>query len=160
LEAYLLSADDVGQGYRWQEGGGVSTDVGHLCPGAAVSIGAFGAVRTRFVKPMGDDELSVEKFSWVDEPEVLNQLMADLSTAFANCDGAEWDYYGEKMVLEVIEAPPVGDESIAVRQLGPSIDEESFRLYVRDGNVMALIRVDEDSVTLREIASAAMDRLP
>ena len=160
LEAYLLSADEVGGGYGWQEGGGVFTDVGHLCPDGGVSIGPFGAVRTRFVKPRGDDEMSVEEFLWVDEPAVLDQLMADLSTAFTNCDGVEWDYYGEKMVLGVIEAPPIGDARIAVRQLGPATDEESFRLYVRDGNVMALIRVDEGGGLLEAVASAAIDKLP
>jgi hypothetical protein len=160
LEAFLLSADEVGDGYTWREGGGVSTDVGHLCPDSDVSIGSFGAVRALFTKPRGDDELSVEELLWTDEPEALDQLMADLSTAFTNCDGIEWDYYGEKMVLEVIEAPSLGDSNIAIRQLGPSIGEESFRVYVRRENVMALIRVDEDSVTLYEIASAALDKLP
>lgn len=159
LEPYVPSADDLGAGYRWREGGQVSTDVGHLCPGADVSIGSIGALRAWFTKPSGAGELSVEEFLWADGPGELDRLMSELTSACSVCDGVEWDSFGEKLLLELIETPSLGDERIAVRQLGPSSEEVSYRLYVRNGSAMVLILTNESMEVLGEVGALAVAKL-
>jgi hypothetical protein len=124
LEPYLLSADDVGDGFVWREGGEAGGSiVGHLCPDTDVSIDEFSAVRASFTKPNGDDEISIEEFLWTGDTDELDNLMTNLKTAFTECDGVEWDYFGEKIVLDLIEAPLVGDDRVAVRRSGPTTGE-------------------------------------
>ena len=174
LEQYLLTADEVGGGFTWQEGGAVrGADVGHLCPGADVSFGDLEAMRAWFTKPSGDDEVSVEQYLATDDSGALDALMLDLKTAFADCDGIEWDYFGEKMQLDEIEVPPVGDERVAVRQSGPTTDDvlETLRAYVREGEVLVIVEVEErrdsadspqvvDKATFDEIVATAVSKLP
>lgn len=174
LEQHLLTADEVGDGFTWQEGGAVKgADVGHLCPGAEVSLGDFVAMRASFTKPSGDDEVSVEQYLMTDDSGALDTLMLDLKTAFADCDGVEWDYFGEKMQLDGIEVPPVGDDRVAVRQSGPTTDDvfETLRAYVRDGDVLVIVEAEErrdsadspqvvDKATFDEIVTAAVGKLP
>jgi hypothetical protein len=174
LEQYLLTADEVGGGFTWQESGAVrGADVGHLCPGADVSFDDLEAMRAWFTKPSGADEVSVEQYLATDDSEALDALMLDLQTAFADCDGIKWDYFGEKMQLDEIEVPPVGDERVAVRQSGPTTDDvlETLRAYVREGEVLVIVEVEErrdsadspqavDKATFDEILTTAVSKLP
>jgi hypothetical protein len=60
------------------------------------------------------------------------------------------DYFGEKVVLDLIEAPLVGDDRVAVRRSGPTTDDvlEALRVYVRAGDVMANVEVWNAETTL------------
>lgn len=163
LGQYLLTADEVGDGFVVQESGAVrGAGVGHLCPDAGVSFDGFVAMRTWIVKPNGDDEIAVEELLWTDDTASLDQLMTDLETAFANCDGVEWDYYGEKMMLEVVDAPEVADDGIAVRRWGPTSNGEisALRCFVRDGDVMAIVEVPDEIDTSASIVTTAVNKLP
>lgn len=159
LEQYLLSADEVGDGFVVQESGAVrGAGVGHLCPDAGVSFDEFVAMRAWIVKPSGDDEIAVEEFLWADDTASLDQLMTDLEAAFVNCDGVEWDYYGEKMMLEVVDAPEVGDDRIAVRRWDG--ESNALRCFVRNGDVMAIVEVPDGIDTSASIVTTAIDKLP
>jgi hypothetical protein len=174
LEQYLLTADEVGSGFTWQEGGAVrGAGVGHLCPDTDSSFSDFVAMRAWFTKPSGDDEVSVEQYLWTDDSGALDALLLELKTAFADCDGVEWDYFGEKMQLDGIEVPPVGDDRVGVRQSGPTTDDviETARAYVREGEVLVIVRVEErrdsadspqvvDKATFDEIVTTAVSKLP
>jgi hypothetical protein len=163
LEQYLLTVDEVGDGFVVQERGVVrGAGVGHMCPDAGVSFDEFVAMRARIVKPSGDDEIAVEELLWIDDTASLDQLMTDLGTAFTNCDGVEWDYYGEKMMLEVVDAPEVGDDLIAVRRWGPTSNGEisALRCFVRDGDVMAIVEVPDEIDTSESIVTTAVSKLP
>jgi hypothetical protein len=159
LEQYLLSADEVGDGFVVQESGAVrGAGVGHLCPDAGVSFDEFVAMRAWIVKPSGDDEIAVEEFLWADDPASLDQLMTDLEAAFVNCDGVEWDYFGEKMMLEVVDAPEVGDDRIAVRRWDG--ESSALRCFVRNGDVMAVVEVPDGIDTFASIVTTAVNKLP
>jgi hypothetical protein len=174
LEQYLLTADEVGDGFTWREGGAVrGADVGHLCPGATLSFDELVAMRAWFTMPSGDDEVSVEQKLVADDSATLDVLMRDLESTFADCDGVEWDYFGEKMRLDVVAMPPVGDDRVAVRQSGPTTDDvfETLRAYVRQGDVLVIIEVAErrdrtDSpqvvakTTFDEIVATAVAKVP
>lgn len=173
LEPYLLSADDVGSEFVWREGGEAGgAGAGHLCPDTDVSIGEFSAVRAWFTVPNSNDETSIEEFLWAGDANESAALMANLKTAFSECDGVEWDYFGEKIVLELIEAPLVGDDRVAVRQIGPTTGDvlETLRVYVRDGDVMATVEVSErrdnassplvDKARFEDIVTRAINKLP
>ena len=83
LEPFLLTADEVGEGFLMQESGAVrGAGVGHMCPDAGVSFDEFVAMRAWIVKPSGDDEIAVEELLWIDDTASLDQLMTDLGTAF------------------------------------------------------------------------------
>jgi hypothetical protein len=159
LEPYLLTADEVGDGFVVQESGAVrGAGVGHMCPDAGVSFDEFVAMRAWIVKPSGDDEIAVEELLWTDDTASLYQLMTDLETAFANCDGVEWDYFGEKMMLEVVDAPEVGDDRIAVRRWDG--ESSALRCFVRDGDVMAIVEVPDGIDTSTSIVTTAANKLP
>ena len=159
LEPYLLTADEVGDGFTVQESGAVrGAGVGHMCPDAGVSFDEFVAMRAWIVKPSGDDEIAVEELLWTDDTANLDQLMTDLEAAFANCDGVEWDYFGEKMMLEVVDAPEVGDDHIAVRRWDG--ESSALRCYVRDGDVMAIVEVPDDIDSSTSIVTTAANKLP
>jgi hypothetical protein len=174
LEQYLLTADEVGNGFMLRESGAVrSTGVGHLCPDADVSFDEFVAMRAWFTTASGDDEVSLEQYLWTSGSDTLDALMLDLKKAFANCDGVEWEYFGEKLMIELIDAPQVGDDQIAVRHSGPSTDEvfEIARAYVRKGEVLAIVAVDEhrdsadapqviDQTMFNEVVATAVSKLP
>jgi hypothetical protein len=174
LEPHLLSVGEVGEGFTAERGGQVSYGIGHLCPETDVSIDGVGAVKAWFVKPNGDYEISVEEHLWTDTPERLDALMADLKTAFDECDGVQWEYYGETMVRDVLTVPTVGDDQIAVRQWTPDDDRdvEDWRIvYVRSGDTMAAISFHEgrsDGTAPRAmsdeecnvIVATAVDKLP
>jgi len=163
LGQYLLTADEVGDGFVVQESGAVrGAGVGHLCPDAGVSFDGFVAMRAWIVKPSGDDEIAVEELLWTDDTARLDQLMTDLETAFANCDGVEWDYYGDTMMLEIVDAPEVGDDRIAVRRWGPTSNGEisALRCFVRDGDVMAIVDVPDEIDTSASIVTTAVSKLP
>ena len=159
LEPYLLTADEVGDGFVVQERGAVrGAGVGHMCPDAGVSFDEFVAMRAWIVKPSGDDEIAVEELLWTDDTAILDQLMTDLETAFANCDGVEWDYYGEKMMLEIVDAPEVGDDLIAVRRWDG--ESSALRCFVRDGDVMAIVEVPDGIDASASIVTTAVNKLP
>ena len=174
LEQYLLTADEVGNGFILRESGAVrSAGVGHMCPDTDVSFDEFVAMRAWFTKANGDDEVSVEQYLWTADSETLDALMLDLKEAVADCDGVEWDYFGEKMTIELIDAPQVGDDQIAVRQSGPTTDEifEIVRAYVRGGDLLTIVAVDEhrdnadspqvvDQAMLDEVVATAVSKLP
>jgi hypothetical protein len=109
------------------------------------------------VKPSGDDEIAVEELLWTDDTASLDQLMTDLEAAFANCDGVEWDYFGEKMMLEVVDAPEVGDDRIAVRRWDG--ESSALRCFVRDGDVMAIVEVPDGIDTSASIVTTAANKL-
>ena len=158
LGQYLLTADEVGDGFVVQESGAVrGAGVGHLCPDAGVSFDEFVAMRAWIVKPSGDDEIAVEELLWTDDTASLDQLMTDLETAFANCDGVEWDYFGEKMMLEIVDAPEVGDDLIAVRRWDG--ESSALRCFVRDGDVMAIVEVPDGIDTSASIVTTAVNKL-
>jgi hypothetical protein len=158
LEPYLLTADEVGDGFVVQESGAVrGAGVGHMCPDAGVSFDEFVAMRAWIVKPSGDDEIAVEELLWTDDTASLDQLMTDLEAAFANCDGVEWDYFGEKMMLEVVDAPEVGDDRIAVRRWDG--ESSALRCFVRDGDVMAIVEVPDGIDTSASIVTTAANKL-
>lgn len=163
LEQYLLTAGEVGDGFVVQESGAVrGAGVGHLCPDAGVSFDEFVAMRAWIVKKSGDSEVAVEELLWTDDAAGLDQLMTNLETAFANCDGVEWDYYGEKMMIEVVDAPDVGDDRIAVRRWGPTSNGEisALRFFVRDGDVIAIVDIPDEIDTSEAIITAAVGKLP
>lgn len=82
------------------------------------------------------------------------------------------DYFGEKVVLDLIEAPLVGDDRVAVRRSGPTTDDvlEALRVYVRAGDVMTNVEVSErrdnsssplvDKPGFDEIVTRAIKKLP
>lgn len=159
LEPYLLTADEVGDGFVVQESGAVrGAGVGHMCPDAGVSFDEFVAMRAWIVKPSGDDEIAVEELLWTDDTANLDQLMTDLETAFVNCDGVEWDYFGEKMMLEIVDAPEVGDDLIAVRRWDG--ESSALRCFVRDGDVMAIVEVPDGIDASASIVTTAVNKLP
>jgi hypothetical protein len=159
MEQYLLTADEVGDGFVVKESGAVrGAGVGHLCPDAGVSFDEFVAMRARIVKPSGDDEIAVEELLWTDDTAGLDRLMTDLGAAFANCDGVEWDYFGEKMMLEVVDAPEVGDDRIAVRRWDG--ESSALRCFVRNGDAMAIVEVPDEIDTSTSIVTAAVNKLP
>ena len=132
--------------------------VGHLCPDAGVSFDEFVAMRAWIVKPSGDDEIAVEELLWTDDTANLDQLMTDLEAAFVNCDGVEWDYFGEKMMLEIVDAPEVGDDLIAVRRWDG--ESRALRCFVRNGDVMAIVEVPDGIDTSASIVTTAVNKLP
>ena len=159
LESYLLTADEVGDGFVVQESGAVrGAGVGHMCPDAGVSFDEFVAMRAWIVKPRGDDEIAVEELLWTDDTANLDQLMTDLETAFVNCDGVEWGYFGEKMMLEIVDAPEVGDDLIAVRRWDG--ESSTLRCFVRDGDVMAIVEIPDGIDASASIVTTAVNKLP
>jgi hypothetical protein len=173
LEPYLLASDDLG-GFTVQESGQVGgASVGHLCPQTTVSFDEFGAVRVSLTSLAGGGEVGIEEYLWTGDRAELDAMMADLKTAVSDCDGTEWDYYGEQIALEAIDAPAVGDAQVAVRQSGPTTDDvfEVLRVYIRVSETMAIIEISErrdsastqptvDVATFDDIVTAAIDKLP
>jgi hypothetical protein len=174
LEPYLLTLDDVGDGFTEQRGGQVTYDIGHLCPGTEISIGQVGAVKADFVKPSGGHEISVTQHIWTDSPDLIDAYMTNLKTAFEECDGVAWEYYGETSVRVIMDPPAVGDDRIAVHEWSP--DDESDvvdwrTVFVRRGDIVASVTVAEGradwtaprAMTDEEfyaIVSDAIDKLP
>jgi hypothetical protein len=156
LEPYLLTVGDVGADFADQRGGQVSTGIGHVCPETNTSVGGFGAVKAWFMNP-NDDE--VVEHLYTAEPEVVNQLMKDITKVFNDCDGIEWDYQGEALVIEIVDAPVVADEQIAVH---PSDTDcaDCYTIYVHHGDVIVIISVPERSDAYDEIIAKAIDKLP
>jgi hypothetical protein len=134
----------------------VSTGIGHVCPETDVSVGGFGAVKAWLTRP-NDDE--VVEHLYAAEPEVVDQLMEDIKAVFNDCDGIEWDYQGEALVIEIVDAPVVADDQIAVR---PSDTDcaDCYTIYVHHGDVIAIISVPDHSDTYDEIIAKAIDKLP
>ena len=146
LEPYLLTLDDVGDGFAEQRGGQVTYDIGHLCPETDASVSQVGAVKAWFSKWSGEYEISVTQHMWTDSPDHLDAYMTNLKTAFGECDGVAWEYYGETSVREVIDPPATGDDWIIVREWSP--DDESDvvdwrTVFVRRGDIVASVTVAE-----------------
>jgi hypothetical protein len=137
LEPYLLTVSEVGADFTEQRGGQVSTGIGHVCPETDVSVGGFGAVKAWLTRPNDDEVVEV----------------------FNDCDGIEWDYQGEALVIEIVDAPVVADDQIAVR---PSDTDcaDCYTIYVHHGDVIAIISVPDHSDTYDEIIAKAIDKLP
>ena len=106
--------------------------------------------------PNGD---GVVEHLYTAEPEVVDQLMEDIKTVFNDCDGIEWDYQGYPLVIEIVDAPVVADEQIAVR---PSDTDcaDCYTIYVHHGDVIAVISVPDRSDAYVEIIAKAIDKLP
>ena len=156
LEPYLLTVGEVGTDFTEQRGGQVSTEIGHVCPETDVSVGGFGAVKAAFTRP-NDDE--VVEHLYTAEPEVVDQLMEDIKAVFNDCDGIEWDYQGEALVIEIVDAPVAADDQIAVR---PSDTDcaDCYTIYVHHGDVIAIISVPDHSDAYDEIITKAIDKIP
>ena len=105
LEQFLLTADEVGEGFLMQESGAVrGAGVGHMCPDAGVSFDEFVAMRAWIVKPSGDDEIAVEELLWTDDTATLDQLMTDLEAAFAEAAQMKDEYVSiEHILLAIID---------------------------------------------------------
>ena len=156
LEPYLLTVSEVGMDFTDQRGGQVSTGIGHVCPESDVSVGGFGAVKAWFTKSNGDE---VVEHLFTDQPEVVDQFMEDVKAVFNDCDGIEWEYFGEALMIDIVEVPVVGDDQIAVR---PSDTDcaDCYTIYVHHGDVIAIISVPDRSDAYDEIISKAIDKLP
>ena len=156
LEPYLLTVGEVGMDFTEQRGGQVSTEIGHVCPETDVSVGGFGSVKAWFTNSNGG---GVVEHLYTAEPEVVDQLMEDIKTVFNDCDGIEWDYQGEALVIEVVDAPVVADDQIAVR---PSDTDcaDCYTIYVHRGDVIAIVSVPDHSDAYDEIIAKAVDKLP
>ena len=174
LEPYLLTLDDVGDGFTDQRGGQVTYDIGHLCPETGISIGQVGAVKAWFSRPSGEYEISVEEHLWTDSPDQLDARMADLKTVFEECDGVAWEYYGETSVREIMNLPTVGEDRIAVYEWSPDDEDDVVdrrTVFVLHGDILASITIAEGradwtaprAMTDEEcysVVSSAIDKLP
>jgi len=162
LEPYLLSVEDVGMGFTENRGGRVSYSVGHLCPDTDVEIEGFGTVKAWFVKPGGDDDIEIEEHLFTDQTDAVRLLMADIKTAFTDCDGVEWDYFGQTAVINVVDGPIVGDDRIAVTHSSPDDDDstDGYTIYVLQGNVVAIVQVPDNTDSYDAIVTKAIDKLP
>lgn len=156
LEPYLLTVGEVGEGFTEQRGGQVSTGIGHVCPETDISVGGFGAVKAWFTRSNGDE---VAEHLHTAQPKVVDQLMEDIKTVFNDCDGIEWDYQGEAFVIEIVDAPVVADDQIAVRPSDTDCSD-CYTIYVHHGDVIAIISVPDHSDTYDEIIAKAIDKLP
>jgi hypothetical protein len=156
MEPYLLTVGEVGAGFSEQRGGQVSTDIGHLCPETDVSVGGFGAVKAWFTTPSGDE---VVELLYAAEPAVVDELMEDIKTAFNECDGIAWDYFGEARMIEVVDGPLVSDDQIAVHRADTDC-ADCYTVYARIGNVITIISVPDHSETYDDIVAKAIDKLP
>jgi hypothetical protein len=155
MEPYLLTVGEVGADFTEQRGGQVSTELGHVCP-ETEGISGFGAVKAWFTKSNGDE---VVEHLFTAEPEVVDQLMDDIKTVFNDCDGIEWDYQGYPLVIEIVDAPLVADDQIAVR---PSDTDcaDCYTIYAHHGDVIAIISIPDRSDAYEEIIAKAIDKLP
>lgn len=162
LEPYLLTADDVGMGFTEQRGGAVSYSVGHLCPDTDVEIQGFGTVKAWFTKPGNGDDITLEEHLYTDQPETVVALMSGLKTAFSDCDGIEWEYFGEPAMLRVVETPAAGDDRIAVTHALPDGGglEPGYTIYVLEGDVIIIVDVPQSSDAYDAVITKAVDKLP
>lgn len=162
LEPYLLTADEVGMGFTAQRGGAVSYSVGHLCPGTDVDIGGLGTVKALFAKPGDGEDVELEEHLYTDDPVSVAALMADLTSAFQECDGVEWEYFGETAMIRVVEAPGVGDDHIAITHALPDGSglAPGYTIYATHGDVLVIIDVPERSDAYDAVVARAVDKLP
>lgn len=155
MEERLLTVSEIGADFSEQRGGQVSADIGHLCPETDVSVGGFGAVKAWFTTSSGDE---VAELLYTAEPEVVGQLMEDIKTAFNDCDGIAWDYFGEALMIEVVDAPLVSGDQIAIHRSDADC-ADCYTVYARSGDVIAIISVPDHSETYNGVIANAVDKL-
>ena len=162
LEPYLLTADEVGMEFTEQRGGAVSFSVGHLCPDTDVEIEGFGTVKAWFTKPGDGDDVEIEEHLYTGDPETVVALMCDLKTAFGDCDGIEWEHFGEPAMIRVVEGPAVGEDRIAVTRALPDDGglDPGYTIYVLQGDVIVIVDVPEHSDAYDAVVAKALDKLP
>ena len=94
------------------------------------------------------------------EPGELESLFPALRAAYQACDGVVWTDYGDTQTVELMTAPAVGDDQIAVLSLhGDAFFDgrhDNIRIvYVRSGNTFAEISVSEALENAEDPASVS-----
>lgn len=169
LEDALLTVEDVGGEFTEEYRGQVGVSGGGLCPESTFRFSDVGMVRANFRGPLGDDDqVDLTEMMYVVEPGGITTLMSDLKAGYEACDGVVWTDYGTTQTVEIIDAPAIGDDRLAIRRIEgePPFEgevTETTTLYVCEGDVFVEISTDVRSVGSDEferIASVAIDKLP
>ena len=149
LEGSLLRLADVGGGFTEEYRGPVGESGEEVCPESDFKFNDAGMVRASFVLSLdGDDEVGLAQMVRVAEPDELDILFPALKLAFEACSGVVKTDYGETQTLDVVSAPNVGDDRIAVhaRHGDPPFDgrhDDIRTIYVRTGDIFMEISIAE-----------------
>ncbi len=147
LEASLLTVADLRDSFVEESRGQVGVSGSKLCSESDFAFEDVGMVRASFVRSLdGDDEISLVEMLRVGEPGELDAFFPALKAAYQTCAGREWKDYGETKTVELMDAPDVGDDRIAVRSGIPPFDRRldyGRTVYVRIGDTFVEISVWE-----------------
>lgn len=149
LEGSLLTLEDVRGDYVEEYRGSVGVSGGAVCPESDFEFDDVGMVRAVFVRDLEEDnEVELVEMVRVAEPGELDVLFPALKSAAEACSGVTWTDYGDTQMIEILPAPELGADRIAVlaRHGDPPFDERHDyvrTLYTRTGEIFVEMSVAE-----------------
>jgi len=174
LEQWLLTAEEVGAGFRETYRGTAGFGEGKLCPSADDGIPEHGVVKVDLERGSDSDRVELSETLWVVEPGEMDGLFATFEAAQVACDGQRWTDYGDVKTFTAVVAPDLGDACLAGRlQFGDDSEQgwQEFSVTVRHGDILVEFILSDQAAGSSEgaaisddefyaIVSAALDRLP